>query len=104
MTYAFEIGNQASGDRYYAKSAVSGSVPDVRPSTPDEKATDKERADRAMAERKAALDAELERERAVAGRTVLIARSSVEPLLRDRGALLAVDKPKEKDGAKAPKK
>ncbi len=102
--YELEIGKPASADRYYAKSAVIGNLPDARPSAPDEKAADKERADQAFAERKAALGATLERERAVAGRTVLVARAAVEPLLRDRGALLAIDKPKEKDTAKAPKK
>jgi hypothetical protein len=93
-TYMVQIGKQVSGERYYAKTSVAGSVPESRTPASDEKAEDKEKNDKAFAERKEMLAAKLAREKTVADQVVLVSKSSVEPLLRDRSALLAVEKPK----------
>jgi hypothetical protein len=105
-TYELKIGKPAPDNRYYAKSSVTGTVPASRKAPGDEKAEDKEKADKAFAEQKEALAAKLAREQAVAGRTVLITKTAADPLLRDRTAMLKVDKPvdKAKDGKKDAKK
>ena len=59
-------------------------VPEARKALGDEKAEDKEKADKAFAEQKELLAAKLAREQALAGRTVLVAKTAVDPLLRDR--------------------
>jgi hypothetical protein len=92
-TYEVRIGKQAPGGDYYVKTNVTGAVPDARQAAADEKPEDKEKNEKAFADRKEMLAAKLAREQAVAGQTVLVAKSSVEPLLRDRSALLA--KPKD---------
>jgi hypothetical protein len=84
-------------------------VPEARKAPEDEKAEDKEKADKAFAERKDALAAKLAHEQSVGGRTVLITKVAADPLLRDRNDLIKVDKPKDakaKDakGAKGAKK
>jgi hypothetical protein len=94
-TYELQIGKPAPDNRYYARSKVTGVVPETRKAPGDEKAEDKEKADKAFAERKEALAAKLAREQAVAGRTVLITKTAADPLLRDRKALIKVDKPKD---------
>jgi len=91
-TYDLRIGKAAPEDRYYAKTSVSGAVPEKRTPRADEKAQDAEQEDRAFAERQAALKAKLEREQALGAFTVLLPRSTVDPLLRERSALVAVEK------------
>jgi hypothetical protein len=91
-SYEVRIGKPAPKDRYYVKTRVTGTVPETRTPAADEKAEDKEKNDKAFAERKELLATKLAREKAVAGQTVLVDKSAVEPLLRDRAALLA--KPK----------
>jgi len=83
------------------RSSVTGVIPEKRVPPADEKAEDKEKADKAFAEQKAVLAAKLAREQGLAGRTVLVAKTAADPLLRDRKALIKVDKPKD---AKAKKK
>jgi hypothetical protein len=94
-TYELQIGKPAADNRYYVRSKVTGVVPESRKAPGDEKAEDKEKADKAFAEQKEALAAKLAREQALAGRTVLVAKTAVEPLLRDRSALIKVEKPKD---------
>jgi hypothetical protein len=101
--YEVRIGNPAPEDRYYVKSSVTGTIADSRASQADEKPEDKEQADRAFAERKEALTARLGREQAASQWIVLVPKSRVEPLLRDRQALL-VEKPKAADKPKAVEK
>ena len=98
-TYELRIGKPAPGDRYYVRSAVAGAVAQSRTPSADEKPDEKEKQDKAFAERKAQLSARLEREKALGAFTVLVAKSAVEPLLRERTALVAVAKKDEK-GAK----
>ena len=100
-TYELKVGKPVPGNRYYVRSSVAGAVPDSRRPSADEKAEDKEKADKAFAAQQEVLAGKLAREQAVAGRTVLVAKSAVDPLLRDRKDLLKVDKPK--DAAKAKK-
>jgi len=73
-------------------------VAEVREAPAGEKAEEKERADKAFAERKEIAAAKLAREKSVSDRTVLVAKASIEALLRERNAFLVVDKPKESKG------
>jgi len=100
-TYELQIGKPAADNRYYVRSKVTGVVPEARKAPGDEKPEDKEKADKAFAEQKELLTAKLTREQALAGRTVLVAKTAVDPLLRDRKALLKVEKPQAKDAKKA---
>jgi hypothetical protein len=99
-SYELRIGKPAPEDRYHVKATVTGTVPEQRSPRPDEKAEDKEKADKAFAERQAALKAKLAREQALGAYTVLVAKSGVEPLLRERSALVAVEKKDEKKDEK----
>ena len=93
-TYEVGIGKPAPGARHYVKTSVTGTVPEARTPAADEKPENKEKNDKAFAERKELLAAKLAREKAVAGQAVLVESASVAPLLRDRSALLTVEKPK----------
>jgi hypothetical protein len=95
-TYELRIGKAAPEDGYYAKASVSGTVPDKREPRDDEKAEDREKEDKAFAERQAAMKAKLAREQGLGAFTVLLPKSAVEPLLRERAALVAVEKKGEK--------
>jgi hypothetical protein len=90
--YELRIGKPAPEDRYYVRTSVSGTVPESRTPPADEKADDKEKQDKAFAERKAELAARLERQKAVGAFVVLVPKSAVEPLLRERSELVAVEK------------
>lgn len=91
-TYDLRIGKPGPEDRYYAKGTVTGTVPESRAPRTDEKAEDKEREDKAFAERQSAMKAKLERERSLGAFTVLLAKSTVDPLLREQAALVVVEK------------
>ena len=93
-TYEVRIGKPAPGGRHYVKTGVTGAAPEARAPAADEKPEDKEKNEKAFTERTDLLAAKLAREKAVAGQTVLVESPSLEPLLRDRAALLAVEKPK----------
>jgi hypothetical protein len=103
-TYELKIGKSAPENRYYLRSSVAGTVPQARTPPADEKAEDKEKAEKAFAERREALEAKLAREQSVAGRTVLATKTSVDALLRDRKGLLKVDAPKDAKAKDAKKK
>ena len=71
-TYDLRIGKAAPEDRYYAKGSVSGAVLEKRTPRPDEKPEDKDKEEKAFAERQAAVKAKLEREQALGAFTVLL--------------------------------
>jgi len=93
-TYEVRIGKPAPGGRRYVKTGITGAAPETRTPAADEKPEDKEKNEKAFTDRKELLAAKLAREKAVAGQTVLVESASLEPLLRDRAALLAVEKPR----------
>lgn len=98
--YEVRVGKPAPEDRYYVRGSVTGTVPEKRAPRADEKAEEKDKADKAFVERQAALKAKLEREQALGAFVVLLPKSAVEPLLRDRAALVAVEKKDGKGGKK----
>jgi hypothetical protein len=102
-SYDLRIGKAAPEDRYYAKAAVSGTVPEKRTPRADEKAEDKEKEEKAFAERQAAMKAKLEREQALGAFTVLLPKSTVDPLLRERSALVVAEKKDAKKETKGKK-
>jgi hypothetical protein len=94
--YELRIGKAAPEDRYYAKASVSGAVPEKREARAGEKPEDRDKEDKAFAERQAAMKEKLERERSLGAFTVLLPKATVEPLLRERSALLVVEEKDEK--------
>jgi hypothetical protein len=105
-SYELRIGKPAPEDRYHVKASVTGAVPEKRTPRPDEKAEDRDKEEKAFAERQAALKAKLAREQALGAFTVLVPKSTVEPLLRERSALVAVVPKDDRKGDKkgAPKR
>jgi len=87
LTYTVRLGERA-GDSYYAKVAIEGEL--VKQRTPDkgEKPEGAAGRDKSFAERAAQLEARLEREKALAAHTLLIAQSTLDDLLKKRADLL----------------
>jgi hypothetical protein len=92
-TYSLRIGNRA-GDNYYLGVAVSGEPPKTRAPAKGEKAEDKEKKDKEFEERRAKLVERLAREKTLDKWTYLVSKNVVEPLLRERSALLPEKKAK----------
>ena len=86
-------------DDYYLTVAVSGEPPRERKPEKGEKAEDKERLDKQFADALTKLDERLKAEKALASWTFVVAGKTLEPLLKDRAALIA--KPR-KPGAGGP--
>jgi hypothetical protein len=85
LTYTLKVG-AANGDNYYATAAVAGE--------PKPQGKDAEERAKKLAER-------LPRERALAGHTLLVAKSRIEDALKARSELLAKPEPKDKAEAGA---
>jgi hypothetical protein len=92
-TYTLRIGNRA-GENYYVGVAVSGEPRKTRAPAKGEKAEDKEKKDKEFEERRAKLVERLAREKTLDKWTYLVSKNVVEPLLRERSALLPEKKAK----------
>ena len=88
LTYTLKVGAQ-KGDNFYATAAVAGE--------PKPQGKDAEERAKKLAER-------LPRERALAGHTLLVAKSRIEDALKPRAELLAREDPKEKPDEPAAKR
>lgn len=95
ITYTVRIGN-AAGENYYVRYEVAGEPAKTRAAPKGEKAEEKAKNDKAFEERRKKLIEQVEREKRLSHWTYLVAKSSIEPLLRDRAQLLP-----EKRGKKA---
>jgi len=87
LTYTLRIGNKA-GDNYYLGLAVAGEPPRVRSAGKGEKAEDKAKKDKEFEEERQKIVDKLAREKQLERWTYLVARSSLDPLLRDRAQLM----------------
>lgn len=85
LTYTLNVG-ALKGDNFYATAAVAGE--------PKPQGKDAEERAKKLAER-------LPRERALAGHTLLVAKSRIEDALKPRAELLAREDPKDKPGNSA---
>jgi hypothetical protein len=98
MTYTLRVGNKTADDRYFIAIAVGGEPTAARTAGKGETAEEKEKQDKAFTENRARLLEKLEREKKLERWTYLVARTAVEPLLRERAQLL--QEKKAKDGKK----
>ncbi len=87
LTYTLRVG-KPSGDSYYLGLAVAGEPPKARVPGKGEKAEDKEKKDREFEEARKKLAERVEHEKQLERWTYLVAKSSLDPLLRDRAQLL----------------
>jgi hypothetical protein len=99
MTYALRVGSKTADDRYFLALSVGGEPAAARTAGKGETAEEKEKQDKAFAENRARLLQKLEREKKLERWTYLVARTAVEPLLRERAQLLQEVKAK---GGKKP--
>lgn len=86
-TYTVRLGARA-GDNYYAKIAIEGALVKTRTPAKGEKPADAAESDKRFAERIAQVEARLAREKALAEHTLLIAKSTLDDLLKKRADLL----------------
>ena len=99
LTYTLRVGSKTADDRYYLAIALSGDPATTRTAGKNETAEEKEKQDKAFAENRAKLMEKLEREKKLERWTYLVAKSAVEPVLRERAQLLP--EKKAKDGKKS---
>jgi hypothetical protein len=91
--YELKIG-KAVGENHPVTVSVSGNFPKERTPAADEKPEDKKRLDDEFAAKQKTNEEKLAKEKKFEGRAYLVAKFTVEPLLKERSALLA-DKPAE---------
>ena len=92
LTYELRIG-QAKDENYRALVAVKGESPKERTPAADEKPEDKAKLDQEFQARQKQLEDKLGKEQKLQNRPYLIAKSTIDQLLKDRSALMAEKKP-----------
>ena len=95
VTYTLRVGSKTAEDRYFISISVNGELAAARTAGKSETAEEKEKQDKAFAENRARLLEKLEREKKLERWTYLVARTTVEPLLRERAQLLPQKKAKD---------
>jgi len=89
LTYTVKIAKRKAGDDYQVSFTVAGSPPKQRVPEKGEKAADKERRDKDFAGSFKRLEERIAAEKALAKWTYVVAKSEVEPLVKERSAMLA---------------
>ena len=87
LMYTLNVGKQA-GASYYVRIAAAGEPAKARKPVKGEKAEDKEKNDKAFEEQRKKLVEKLEREKKLERWTYLVAKTGLDPLLRDRQQLM----------------
>jgi hypothetical protein len=87
LTYTLKIGKPADSN-YYVRFAVAGEPPAKRTPGTNEKAEDKAKKDKDFDDRRKKLLEKVQGEKKLEGWTYLVAKTTVDPLLRDRAQLL----------------
>jgi hypothetical protein len=107
FTYTATIGKASGEENYHFKIAVDGNFEKERKAPADEKPEDKEKADKDFKEKVSKLEEKLKKEKGFEKWTYLVAKWTIDPLLKTRKDLLAekkTDAPAEgekKDGSPA---
>jgi hypothetical protein len=94
VIYTLRVGSKTADDRYFIAISVGGEPAAARTAGKSETAEEKGKQDKAFAENRARLLDKLARERKLERWTYLVARTAVEPLLRERAQLLPEKKAK----------
>lgn len=89
LTYTMKIAKRKTGDEYQVSFTVAGNPPKQRAPEKGEKAQDKERRDKEFAETLKKLEERIAAEKALAKWTYVVAKSEIEPLLKERGEMVA---------------
>ena len=89
LVYTVRIARKPDSDDYYLAVAITGEPPRKRVAEKGEKAEDKERLEKQFTETLAKLDERLTAEKALGEWTFVVAAKTLEPLLKDRAALIA---------------
>jgi len=89
LAYTVRIAKRKVGDDYQVSFTVAGSPPRERVPEKGEKAQDKERRDKDFAANLKRLEERIAAEKALAKWTYIVAKSEVEPLVKERSAMLA---------------
>jgi hypothetical protein len=97
LKYTLSVGKQERAN-YYARIAVAGEPEKTRTTAKNEKAEDKEKNDKAFEQARKKLVEKVEREKKLEPWTYLVAKTGLDPLLRDRQQLM----PEKKKPAKKP--
>lgn len=87
LKYTLKIGKQVDSS-YYLRIAVAGEPPKTRKPEKNEKAEDREKKDKAFEEQRKKLVEKVEREKKLEPWTYLVAKTSLDPLLRDAAQLM----------------
>lgn len=87
ITYTLRIGN-AAGEDYYVRYEVAGEPAKARVAPKGEKPGDKAKNDKAFEDRRKKLLDQVAREKRLSRWTYRVAKSTIEPLLRDRAQLM----------------
>lgn len=99
FTYTAKIGKQSGEENYHFKVAVDGKFETERKAPADEKPEDKEKADKDFKEKLGKQEEKLKKEKAFEKWTYLVAKWTIDPLLKERKDLLAEKKPEAPAGA-----
>jgi len=97
LKYTLNIGKQADAN-YYVRIAAAGEPAKKRKPAKNEKAEDKEKNDKAFEEQRKKLLEKVEREKKLEPWTYLVAKTGLDPLLRDRQQLMPEKKKPAKKG------
>ena len=87
LKYTLNVGKQVDAN-YYVRIAVAGEPAKMRKPAKNEKAEDKEKNDKAFEEQRKKLLEKVEREKKLEPWTYLVAKTGLDPLLRDRQQLM----------------
>jgi hypothetical protein len=105
LIYNVKLGKAIKEENYPLQIAVEGNLPKEREAGKDEKPEDKEKLDKEFKEQQTKLEEKLKSEKKFEKWTYLVAKWSVDPLLKERKDLLAEkkeEKPDDKKDAAAP--
>ncbi len=100
--YNVKLGKAMKEDNYPLQVAVEGNFAKQREPGKDEKPEDKEKLDKEFKEKLTKLEEKLKQEKAYEKWTYLIAKWSVDPILKERKDFMAEKKDEKKDGAATP--
>ena len=92
LTYTVKVARKTKGDDAFVSFTLAGNPPRERVPEKGEKAQDKERRDKEFAESLKKLEERVAREKALAQWTYVVAKRELEPLLKERGDMVAKQK------------
>lgn len=100
FTYNVKVGKAMKEESYPLQVAVEANIPKQREPGKDEKPEDKEKLDKEFKDKNSKLEEKLKQEKAYEKWTYLVAKWSIDPLLKERKELLAEKKDEKKDEKK----